>query len=559
MFNLLSFNSFSANNKDIDEEIENIDLSENNKLTTISDYYYYSSTLTVGTSIGAISYLKYDINEASEPDLKDMQFSIKPHLFGLKASYNILFSNRFFAKGLGFFPRFGIDVDLRGYNVLNRFWANAPFNFCKLFANFFIFIVNSIKHMGKCMCRRCCTCGDSTDYMKLKLKILSKPEFSFNTFFTFEPETSIYDKIRIVPQIGIGPSFINLYRKTSMKFFLKDTDVTTVENNVYPFLFDIGFSFKMILKVNTTSNFLNAFHLEVGYTYNPLIFNLFFPNTDRITDGGIWNFFLSLNYARNFNIGLETVEFFDSTLETSLDKSYLKDSSSQKEINKKDTIFLDCGIGIGQWVDLETSDDFTRSICPMLQCSFMMPYFGKKIGENHYLSFIGVDANEDLYTGKYHNKDHNIMVKLLNNLSVSYNFLTLLSDYKGVKFVHKLGFFVPLLTNMLGTFMDTGDSLSSYCFTREMIGVENLDMYKAENDKYSILNFFVGRFTYKFKCYVDLFRLFNVHFKLKTYFYFGGNTILLNRRNDYSVTSGSFNYEFLKIESFNLGISFKFV
>ena len=34
LFNLLSFNSFSANNKDIDEEIESIDLSENNKLTT---------------------------------------------------------------------------------------------------------------------------------------------------------------------------------------------------------------------------------------------------------------------------------------------------------------------------------------------------------------------------------------------------------------------------------------------------------------------------------------------------------------------------------------------
>lgn len=559
MFNLLSFNSFSTDNKDIDEEIENIDLSENNKLTTISNYYYYSSTLTVGTSIGAISYLKYDINEASEPDLKDMQFGIKPNILGLKASYNILFSNKFFAKGLGFFPRFGIDVDFRGYNILNRFWANVPKNLFVIFKDIFFCFINFTKVLNKLMCRRCCSFGDYIGFAKPSLKILNKPEFSLNTYFTFEPETSIYDKIRIVPQIGIGPSIINLYRRTSMKLLLKDTDVTNVENNLYPLLIDIGFSFKMILKVNTTSNFLNAFHLEVGYTYNPLILNLLFPNPDRITDGGIWNFFLSLNYARNFNIGLETVEFFNNTLETTLDKSYLKDSSPQKEINKKDTIFLDCGIGIGQWIDLETSDDFTRSICPMLQCSFMMPYFGIKIDEKHYLSFIGVDANEDLWTGKYHNKDHNIIVRLLNNLSVSYNFLTLLSDYKGVKFVHKLGVFVPLLTNMLGTFMDTGDSLSSYCFTREMIGVENLNMYKAENDRNSFLHFLVGRFTYKFRCYVDLFRLFNVHFKLKTYFYFGGNTILFNRRNDYSVANGSFNYEILKIESFNLGISFKFV
>ena len=46
---------------------------------------------------------------------------------------------------------------------------------------------------------------------------------------------------------------------------------------------------------------------------------------------------------------------------------------------------------------------------------------------------------------------------------------------------------------------------------------------------------------------------------MKTYFYFGGNTIILNRRNDYAVIRGSFNYEIFKIESFNLGISFKFI
>ena len=69
----------------------------------------------------------------------------------------------------------------------------------------------------------------------------------------------------------------------------------------------------------------------------------------------------------------------------------------------------------------------------------------------------------------------------------------------------------------------------------------------------------MGKFSYKFKFYIDLFRLFNLDLKLKTYFYFGGNTIIFNRRNDYAVIDKSFNYEFLKIESFNLGISFKFI
>ena len=90
-----------------------------------------------------------------------------------------------------------------------------------------------------------------------------------------------------------------------------------------------------------------------------------------------------------------------------------------------------------------------------------------------------------------------------------------------------------------------------------MIGLENIKDYESFNEGF--INFFVGKLSYKFKFYVDLFRLFNVDFKIKTYFYFGGNTLIFNRRNDYAVNNNSFKYEFLKIESFNLGISFKFI
>ena len=550
----------NADNYNIEkDEITDIDLSENNKLTTISSDYLYSSTFTVGTSIGATRYLKYENTDQSDPDLDNIKFGNKFHFFGLRGSYNMLFSNSFFAKRLGFFPRFGIDIDLKGYNVLTRFLTNAPQNFVKIIGNFFILLTNGAIKMTKCMCRRCCGGGSSLNYFHPKLKILKRPEFVFNIFFTFEPETSIYDKVRLIPQIGIGPSIINLYRKTSNKMILGDNDNREVDDSIYKVFIDFGFSFKMILKVISTSDFLNAFHLEVGYNYNPLFLNFFGNKEKCITDGGLWNFFLSLNYARNMNIGLETVDFFNSELETSIDKSILKETIFDRENNKKDTMFLDCGIGVGQWIDINQSRELKRSFCPILQCSFMMPYFGKQLSEHHYLSFIGVDVSEDLNTGEFHNKDHNIFYKIINNLSVSYNFLTLLSDYKGVKFVHKLGVFVPFLTNMLGTFYNTNNSLSSYSFTREMIGIEDIDSYENENNNHWFRHLFVGRFSYKFKIYIDFFRLLNKNIKLKTYFYFGGNTILFNRRNDYAVINNSFNYEFLKIESFNLGISFKFI
>lgn len=559
MFNLFYLTSIAKNNSVQSTEIDEIDLSENNKLTTISNDYPYSSTFTVGTSFGVASFLKYDIKEP-EQELSNIRFGLKPNFGGLKGSYNILFSNSFFAKRLGVFPRFGIYLDLRGYNILHRFWTNFPLNSIKLLINIGTFLINGARKAGKCMCKKCCTCGGRTSYTKFELNVLNKPEVVFSSFFTFEPETSVFDKIRLIPQIGIGPSFVNLYRKTSNKLILGKEDQKEVDNNFYKYRFDIGFSFKMILKVTSTSNFLNAFHLEMGYNYNPLLFNtILFNDKDAITDGGLWNFFLSLNYARNMNIGLETVDFFNSKLETSIDKSILKETVFDREENKKDTIFLDCGIGIGQWIDIGSDKELKKSICPMLQCSFMMPYFGKKIGNNHYLSFIGVDVNYDTWTGEYHNKDHNIFFKFLNNISVSYNFLTLLSDYEGVKFVHKLGVFVPFLTNLLGTFYDTGDSISSYAFNREMIGLENINDYKNENEYFWYGHLFLGRLSYKFKFYVDLFRLLDIDFKFKTYFYFGGNTIIFNRRNDYAVIDGKFSYEFLKIESINLGISFKFI
>ena len=562
--NIYCKNKSSEDNKDSKETVDFLD---NNKLSWDEKEYPYSSTLTVGTSFGFTRYARINTKIIFR-DIQNTDLSTALHLMGIRASYNILFSNMFFANKLGIFPRFGIDVNILGFNYLTRFFAQSPDNLILAGFNFFIALFKGFGVIYNNTCGSKCGTINTADieYNKLQLNFLKKPDGIVNIFLTFEPETSIFEKVKIIPQIGIGPSLVFLKRNNDEDLRLADLGNNTLisrENGepVYPLILDIAFSFKTILKVNTTNNYLNSFNLELGYTYNPFLLTslLSFNDDDRIIEGGIWNFYLSLNYARHFNLGLETVEFFSNRIETSINKDILNEEKYNRDKKDKNTMFFDGGIGIGQWVDINNiSNDYllSRTICPMLQFSFSMPYY-KKLSKNHYLSFIGVDANEDLRTGEYHNKDHNFFSALINNLSVTYNFFNVLSDYNGIKFLHKLGVYVPLLTNLISTITDYKDnSISSYFFNREMIGVSNINKFKSENE--SFLNFFVGKFCYKFKMYVDLFRLLGINFKYNTYFYFGGNTILFNRRNDYKVKDGSFSYELFKIESFNFGISFKF-
>ena len=174
------------------------------------------------------------------------------------------------------------------------------------------------------------------------------------------------------------------------------------------------------------------------------------------------------------------------------------------------------------------------------------------MSEYHYLSFVGIDVNEDILTGPYHNKGHNILWKTINNLSVNYNFITLTSDFNGVKFIHKLGVFVPFLTNLM-SFLE--HPVKGRAFTRSMIALENEENFLNDDNLNKI---FYSRFSYKFKFYFDLLKLINANQDLNSYFYIGLNTVLFNRRLDYPCNETIINdFEFIKVESITLGISFK--
>ena len=106
--------------------------------------------------------------------------------------------------------------------------------------------------------------------------------------------------------------------------------------------------------------------------------------------------------------------------------------------------------------------------------------------------------------------------------------------------------------------MSSADNLSkSHFFQREMISVENKESYSNLDN--SIKYLFFGRFTYRFKMYLDITKLFNIRCKYSIYMNFGLNTTLLNRRNDCYTSNqgiGRLSTEIIKIESVNLGVSF---
>ena len=532
-----------------------VDLSKNNDLSIETRKFSYSSTITFGLSANLTRGIftspqesameEYGLDEGNE------KYSFLFTGIGFSFNYNILFSSYFFANRLGFFPRFGIGFNIISQNYLTRFLAYLPQNIGCFFRNALIRTGNFFgEHAYKLFCmsnpRRI-----EAELSVYRKNFLKNPSGIGNIIITFEPETGVFEKFKIVPQIGIGPAIVFLTKNCKAPWFPSDRNERG-NNDVYMYkqMFDISFTCKFILKYAFTENCLNVFQLEIGYMYNPLILSLLDVDTEKwIINGGIWNIFLSLNYSRNINVGLESVEFFNEQIETSI-----KTSNSKKNNKSKTTMFFECGIGLGKWVNISSSSKISDSIFPNINFSFSLPYFGVKLSDHHYLSFIGVDVSEDMFTGKYSNKDHNILWKIVNNLTVNYNFLNLVSDYDGVIFMHKLGIYVPFLTNI----MSSADNLSkSHFFQREMISVENKESYSILDN--SIKYLFFGRFTYRFKMYLDITKLFNIRCKYSIYMNFGLNTTLLNRRNDCYTSNqaiGRLSTEIIKIESVNLGVSF---
>lgn len=534
---------------------------EINKLTCDNTEYYYSSTVSVGGSVNIIRGLFTNVDKSNDLiesvrsplcELSGIEYTFLAAA-GINLSYNVLFSSPFFARRLGIFPRLGISLNLIGQNILTRFIVYFLPNVGICLTNG---VLRIIKFFGENANKICCCCVKQelefqVERLKYKKTFLSRPSGIFNLQLTIEPETDIHETFKAIPQIGFGPSLVFLSRNTKAELFPSDQENFEKNNNeiLYKNIFDIVFGFKMIFKFAVDKNFKNSIHLELGYTYNPLILASLSGNTENsIVEGGLWNMALSLNYARNINIGLETVDFLNPELKTSTE---LTDNKLKKQ-EPNNTFFIDLGIGIGKWTNISSSEEISTTYCPNINISIFFPYIGTKLSKYHYLSFVGFDINEDLRTGPYHNKDHNFLWALVNNLTVNYNFLTLMSDYNGIKFVHKLGIFLPFLTNLMSSLEHPA---KGRFFSRSMISLENGSNF-LDDDQWGKIIY--GRISYKFRFYFDFLKLIGVNSKINNYFYFGLNTILLNRRLDYSCNGTNFNdFEFIKIESITFGISFK--
>ena len=535
--------------------ISNIDLSQDNNLSIEPKKFSYSSTITFGLSANITRGNFTSPQESTMAefglDNQNEKYNLLFSGVGFNLSYNILFSSYFFANRLGFFPRFGIGINLISQNYITRFFAYLPQNIGVFFRNAIIRTGNFFgEHAYKLFCmkhpRR--ISAELSIYRKNFLKHASG---IINIPFTFEPETGVFEKFKIIPQIGIGPSIIFLTKNCKTPWFPSDRNERG-DNDRYYYnrIFDIVFTSKFILKYAFTDNCRNVLQVELGYTYNPLFLSFLDDKEKSIIDGGLWNISLSINYARNINVGLETAEFFNEQIKTSVQMNNENNTNNKH----KKTMFFETGIGLGRWVNIKNDDSISNNLSPNINFSFSLPYLGLKLSKNHYLSFVGVDVCEEFFTGKYNNNGHNIFWRAINNLTVNYNFLNLVSDYTGVIFMHKLGIYVPFLTNI----MSSADNMNkSHFFQREMISVESKDKYS--NVENSLKYIFFGRFTYRFKMYIDFFRLFNFKCKYNTYFYFGLNTTLINRKNDCYTskqTAGKLDTEIIKIESLNLGISF---
>ena len=358
--------------------VDNIEFNEINSLNSENIEYYYSSTISIGGSVSATRGLfsqvdksdnKLEMLESPSCDLSGIENrTILP--LGINFSYNFLFSSPFFAKRLNIFPRFGINLNLVGQNILTRF-------IFYLFPNIGILLYNgtliTIDFIGRNIHKVCCCCirnsyGLSSQIRREKYKkaFLSKPSGILNIQFTFEPETNIHEKFKAIPQIGFGPALIFLARNSVAEFFPSNQDNFEKNNDdlLYKHIIDLVFSFKMIFKFTPTKNHKNSLHLELGYTYNPLILSRLTSKENSIVEGGLWNTSLSINYARNTNIGLETVDFLNPQLE-----STLYPNTNKIKQKSKNTLLVDLGIGLGKWINISSNNTITDTYCPNINYS----------------------------------------------------------------------------------------------------------------------------------------------------------------------------------------------
>ena len=125
--------------------------------------------------------------------------------------------------------------------------------------------------------------------------------------------------------------------------------------------------------------------------------------------------------------------------------------------------------------------------------------------------------------------------------------------YKTIRITHNFGIYV--ITSLWDIF-----SKRKKILQREIS--ENIGDDNGFKDNVAILNYLLGRFTYRPRIYINIPKMLRKRAKYnllnKFSLIIGVNTILFDRRNDWWMKKeGQINFEFVKIESVFIGISYE--
>jgi hypothetical protein len=184
--------------------------------------------------------------------------------------------------------------------------------------------------------------------------------------------------------------------------------------------------------------------------------------------------------------------------------------------------------------------------------SLNFPYL-RKITDVLYYG-VNIDFSEDLFKSANKNKDYNFFKKTINNFNTIFDFASFSFVYKTIRITHNFGIYV--ITSLCDIFPK-----------RKKILQREISEYIGENsegfeDEVFILNHLLGRFTYRPRIYINIPKMLRKRAKYnllnKFSLVIGVNTILFNRRNDWKMkTEKQINFEFVKIESIFVGISYE--
>lgn len=474
---------------------KDIDFLQRHDLSNDTKRYPYASTLSFGISP---NYFSLFSGEDKDDKIKNINLNNFFSL-GFSFQYSWLLSNMFSVRTFGFIPRIGFAIQFFSMNYVRTYFEEI------------------FKSLGRIF-----ICKPSWNPQPLNAL-----HFTINIPILFEPEINIFSSFRCVPQLGIGFSIINLIRDCApngdnkKKIYSKYIDLL--------FLAKTSFIWK--------NNHIYETKISFGYTYNPLLgydYGTETKNENKNIEGGLMNVFIEMTFNWYFHLGRETIDWFDNNL--------------KKIKNNKKTLFIDCCFGIGNWYKFKV-DNITTTKYFNILVSLNFPYL-RKITDVLYYG-VNIDLFEDLFNNANKNNSLNIFKKAINNFNTIFNFASFSFVYKTIRITHNFGIYV--ITSLW-------DISSKKILQREIS--ENIVDDSGFEDEVAILNYLLGRFTYRPRIYINIPKMLRKRAKYnhlnKFSLIIGVNTILFDRRNDWWIKKkGQINFEFVKIESVFVGISYE--